>query len=75
MFSTVSGAQNFTGQPNLPLVATPEYWSLTNNTIDGSGMNPATIGHGYWLWSLDNFRDNLGVDHFTQINEIGRAHV
>jgi len=68
MFSTVSGAQNFTGQPNLPLVATPEYWSLTNNTIDGSGMNPATIGHGYWLWSLDNFRDNLGVDHFTQIN-------
>ena len=67
MMSTVSGAQNFMSQTNLPKVTTPEFFSFNNNVIDGSGADPATSGYGYWLWYLDNFRDDLGVDHFTTI--------
>ena len=67
MMATVSGAQNFMSQTNLPMAATPEYYTFSNNTIDGSGMNPATLGNGYWLYYVDNFRDNLGTDHYTTI--------
>jgi len=68
MMATVSGAQNFTGQLNLPLVATPEFWTFTGNDIDGLNVDPGAIAYGYWLWSLDNFRDGSGVDHFTTIS-------
>jgi parallel beta-helix repeat protein len=63
--ATVSGAQNFTSQLNLPLVATPESWTFTDNNIDGAGVAPGTTSFGYWLWSLDNFRDNSNIDHYT----------
>ena len=67
MFSTVSAVQNATNQLNLPLVAVPVNWSMTNNVIDGAGLDPATAGVGYWLWYVDNNRDALGNDHFNTI--------
>lgn len=68
MYSTVSAPQNFTNQVSLPLVATPEKWTATGNTIDGAALESTSTGHGYWLYYVDNNRDNLGNDHFGQIS-------
>jgi len=68
MYSTVSAPQNFTNQTNLPQVTTPEYWTCTNNTIDGDALESTSTGYGYWLYYVDNNRDNLGGDHFGQIS-------
>jgi hypothetical protein len=68
MYSTVSAPQNFTNQPNLPLVVTPEFWSASNNTIDGSALDVGTTGYGYWLFYVDNNRDASSVDHFGTIS-------
>lgn len=68
MMSTVSGAQNFTSQLNLPLLTAPENWNFSNNNINGSGVAPGTEAYGYWMWAVDNFRDGTSVDHFTSIS-------
>lgn len=67
MLSTVSAPQNAVSQLNLPLASPPENWSLTDNTINGSGLDPATSGIGYWLWYVDNNRDVSNIDHFGTI--------
>ncbi|GBL34520.1 serine-rich adhesin for platelets [Filimonas sp.] len=68
MYSTVSAPQNFSNQTNLPLVASPEWWTCTNNTIDGGALESTSTGYGYWFYYVDNNRDNNGVDHFGQIS-------
>ncbi|MFM7767618.1 MAG: beta strand repeat-containing protein, partial [Bacteroidota bacterium] len=68
MYSTVSAPQNFTNQVSLPQVSTPEWWTATGNTIDGAALEATSTGHGYWLYYVDNNRDNLGVDHYGQIS-------
>jgi parallel beta-helix repeat protein len=68
MMSTVSGAQNFTNQLHLPHLAVPDNWTFSNNNIDGAGVSVGTETFGYWIWSVDNFRDVATVDHFTSIS-------
>jgi parallel beta-helix repeat protein len=68
MYSTVSAPQNFTNQPNLPQVVTPEWWTATGNVIDGAALEPTSTGYGYWLFYVDNNRDSVGTDHFGQIS-------
>ncbi|MFZ4751040.1 MAG: NosD domain-containing protein, partial [Phycisphaerales bacterium] len=68
MYSTVSAPQNFANQVSLPLVATPEWWTATGNTIDGVALESTSTGHGYWLYYVDNNRDSAGNDHFGQIS-------
>jgi parallel beta-helix repeat protein len=68
MLSTVSSPQNALSQLNLPLASTPEKWSLINNSINGSNLDPATSGIGYWLWHVDNNRDNSSNDHYGIIS-------
>jgi len=68
MYSTVSAPQNFTNQVSLPLVATPEWWTATGNTINGAALESTSTGHGYWLYYVDNNRDSAGNDHFGQIS-------
>ncbi|MFZ9881351.1 MAG: hypothetical protein ACO3QC_08120, partial [Phycisphaerales bacterium] len=67
MLANVAMLQNYANQNLLPLVATPEYFTFTNNTIDAAGVDAATTAFGYWGWALDNGRDSAGIDHFTQI--------
>ncbi|MGA1440669.1 MAG: hypothetical protein ACO4CU_12675, partial [Ilumatobacteraceae bacterium] len=67
MLANVAMLQNFLDQNLLPQVAEPEYFVFSNNSIDASGADEATTTFGYWGWALDNGRDALGVDHFTQI--------
>jgi hypothetical protein len=54
MLSTISTPQNMVNQVALPQVLTPERWTLSNNSISGSGAANSTVGYGYWLWSVDN---------------------
>jgi parallel beta-helix repeat protein len=65
MKATVSTAQNFTSQLNLPKVSTPEKWVYTNNIIDAEDAHENTTTYGVWLWHVDNNRDDLGNNHFN----------
>ncbi|MBL7822498.1 MAG: HYR domain-containing protein, partial [Saprospiraceae bacterium] len=68
LYATVSAPKNFTNQTNLPIVGTPEYWTCNNNTIDGAALEATSIGHGYWLFYVDNNRDGSNIDHYGQIS-------
>ena len=54
MFSTVSCPQNFTNQVSLPLVGTPQSWTVTGNAIDGLALESTSTSYGYWFYYVDN---------------------
>jgi hypothetical protein len=68
MLSTISTPQNMVNQAALPLVLTPERWSLSNNNIIGSGAASSTTGYGYWLWSVDNNQTSNGTANVGAIS-------